>query len=192
MAIYEMYLLFIKMEPDKFIENLSSADGQLLIDIARESILETENHINIPEKLENRAGAFVTLTENTLLRGCIGYLKPVMPLEKAVKKAAWNAAYRDPRFEPMDKNELKDIAIEVTVIGELKKVKYEDIHLAEPGKFGIYIENGIYSGTLLPQVAIENHMTMDEFIIETCRKAGLGKDCYKNSTLYAYMAKIFH
>ena len=177
---------------DEFIENLSNADGKTLIDIARDAIQGNKNHLNVPERLEEKAGAFVTLTEGHNLRGCIGYLRPVMPLAQAVEKAAWNAAYRDPRFEPMNKNELKNIAIEVTVIGELKEVKYEDIHLAEPGKFGLYIENGIYSGTLLPQVAVENHMSMDEFIAETCRKAGMGKDCYKNSTLYAYVAKIFH
>ena len=177
---------------DEFINSLSDADGRILIGIARNTIHGDKNYLNVPEKLEEKAGAFVTLTENNNLRGCIGYLRPVMPLAKAVEKAAWNAAYRDPRFEPMNKNEFKYIEIEVTVIGELKEVKYEDIRLAEPGRFGLYIENGIYSGTLLPQVAVENNMDMDEFIAETCRKAGMGKDCYKNSTMYAYTAKIFH
>ncbi len=77
-----------------------------------------------------------------------------------MEKAAWNAAYRDPRFEPMNKNELENMAIVVTVIGELNKVEYEDIRSAGPGMYGIYIENGIYLGTLLPQVAIENNMAM--------------------------------
>ncbi len=171
---------------DEFIENLNDEDGKFLINIARNAITgENKQILNIPQKLESKAGAFVTLTENNDLRGCIGYLKPVMPLIKAVEKAAWNAAYRDPRFEPMHKEELKNISIEVTVIGELKKVELDEIRSAVPGTYGIYIENGIYSGTLLPQVAVENNMTMDEFIMETCRKAGMGKDCYKNSILCA-------
>lgn len=181
------------MLQDEFIENLNDADGKTLIDIARNAITGDDKPINnIPEKLENRAGAFVTLTENNRLRGCIGYLKPVMPLVKAVEKAAWNAAYRDLRFDPMNNDEINRISIEVTVIGELKEVEYKDIRLAVPGKYGVYIENGIYSGTLLPQVAVENNLTMDEFIMETCIKAGMKKDCYKNSSIYAYSAKIFH
>ena len=181
------------MLQDEFIENLNDADGKTLIAIARNAITGDDKRIeSIPKKLENRAGAFVTLTENSRLRGCIGYLKPVMPLVKAVQKAAWNAAYRDPRFDPMNKEDINRVSIEVTVIGELKEVKYEEIRSAVPGKYGIYIENGIYSGTLLPQVAIENNLTMDEFIIETCIKAGMGKDCYKNSSIYAYSAKIFN
>lgn len=180
------------MMQDEFIENLNDDDGRILINIAESAITGTENRMfDIPEKLENKAGAFVTLTENKSLRGCIGYLKPVMPLAKAVEKAAWNAAYRDPRFDPLDKNELEGISIEVTVIGELREVKYDEVRSATPGKYGIYIENGIYSGTLLPQVALENNMTMEEFIMETCMKAGLGKNCYKSSLIYAYRAKIF-
>jgi AmmeMemoRadiSam system protein A len=180
------------MIQDEFIENLNDEDGKILINIARSAITgDRKNRYDIPEKLENKAGSFVTLNENKTLRGCIGYLKPVMPLVKAVEKAAWNAAYRDPRFDPVDKDELDAISIEVTVIGQLNEVKYDEIRSAIPGKFGIYIENGIYSGTLLPQVAVENNMTMEEFIMETCMKAGLGKNCYKNSSIYAYRAKIF-
>ncbi|WMT52065.1 MAG: AmmeMemoRadiSam system protein A [Ferroplasma sp.] len=180
------------MMQDEFIESLNDEDGKILVNIAKSAITENEkDQCNIPEKLQNKAGAFVTLSENKSLRGCIGYLRPVMPLAKAVEKAAWNAAYRDPRFNPMGKDEIGRISIEVTVIGELKEVKYDEIRSATPGKYGIYIENGIYSGTLLPQVAIENSMSMEEFIMETCRKAGLGKNCYKNSSIYAYGAKIF-
>lgn len=177
---------------DIFIESLTEDDGKILINIARNSIMGRKTGMDkIPEKFYTKAGAFVTINENKSLRGCIGYLRPVMPLKSAVEKAAWNAAFRDPRFEPVGSEELNRLTIEVTVIGVLKDVKYEDIRTEKPGKYGLYMENGIYSGTLLPQVALDNKMDMEEFIMETCLKAGMGRDCYKYSKIYAYEAKIF-
>jgi AmmeMemoRadiSam system protein A len=177
---------------DRFIENLTENDGEILISIAKNAIMNlNKQQDKIPEKMDIKAGAFVTINENGSLRGCIGYLKPVMPLRLAVEKAAWNAAFRDPRFKPIEKEELSRITIEVTVLGELKKVQYEDIRAEAPGKYGLYIENGIYSGTLLPQVALDNNMDMEEFIQETCLKAGMAGDCYKNSTIYAYEGRVF-
>lgn len=177
---------------DEFMDNLTESDGQILIMIARNSINGNKKINKIPEKLKIRKGAFVTINENNSLRGCIGYLKPVMPLNIAVEKAAWNAAFRDPRFEPLSEEEYSGINIEVTVIGELIKTKYEELLKEKPGKYGIYLENGIYSGTLLPQVAIEYNMNMKEFIQETCVKAGMEKNCYKDSEIYAYEARIFN
>ncbi|WP_337860939.1 AmmeMemoRadiSam system protein A [Ferroplasma sp.] len=173
-------------------DQLTESDGKILINMARNSIngYKTTDQ-EIPEKLKTKRGAFVTINEHNSLRGCIGYLRPVMPLNVAVEKAAWNAAFRDPRFEPLKKGEYAEITVEVTVIGELLKAKYEELINEKPGKYGIYLENGIYSGTLLPQVALEYNMNMKEFIQETCKKAGMEKDCYKNSEIYAYEARVF-
>jgi len=178
---------------ENILENLTGNDGKILIRIARNSITGNKIKIdNFPEKLNNMAGAFVTIYENNSLRGCIGYLRPVMPLKLAVEKAAWNAAYRDPRFEPVTGNELNILKLEVTVIGTLVPVEYKDIIKEKPGKFGIYIESGHDSGTLLPEVALKNNLSAEEFIQETCLKAGLDKDCYKYSKIYAYKVKVFN
>ena len=65
--------------------------------------------------------------------------------------------------------------------------KIDDITL---GKHGLYIKNSIYSGILLPQVAVEYNLTKKEFLEETCLKAGLNRNCYINSELYVFEGKI--
>jgi AMMECR1 domain-containing protein len=84
------------------------------------------------------------------------------------------------------------LKLEVTVIGTLVPVEYNDIIKEKPGKFGIYIESGHDSGTLLPEVAIKNNLSAEEFIQKTCVKAGLDKNCYTYSKIYAYKVRVFN
>ena len=87
------------------------------------------------------------------------------------------AARRDNRFSPVEEHELEDILIEISALTPLRPIK--DVSEIEVGRHGIYIVKGFQRGVLLPQVAVEHHMTRDEFLDNTCLKAGLAQGCWK-------------
>ena len=139
----------------------------------------------IPENLKKPMGAFVTLKIDGNLRGCIGRFISEEPLYDVVKESAISSAFEDPRFNPLSKEEYKKTTMEITVLGPLKKIS--DIKEIVLGKHGIYIKKGPYSGTMLPQVAIENGWTVEEFLGFTARdKAGIGWNGWKDADLYIY------
>jgi len=143
------------------------------------------------ETLREQRGAFVTLNKHGSLRGCIGYIEGYKPLYEAVAEMAEAAAFRDPRFMPLTQDELKDIEIEISVLTPLKRIT--DINQIEVGKHGIYIKKGFYSGLLLPQVATEYGWDRITFLEQTCRKAGLPPDAWKekDTEIYIFSADIF-
>jgi len=179
---------------DEFLDSIDEKYGKILIKIAKNAIKSKFNmkidKIDIPEKFKKKCGAFVTINENNSLRGCIGFPYPVMELYKAVENSAIEAAFNDPRFMQLKINEINKIEIEITILGEMKKLDYKNIDEITIGKHGLYIKNSIYSGILLPQVATEYNFTKKEFLEETCLKAGLNKNCYENSELYVFEGKI--
>jgi len=144
---------------------------------------------NIPESFREKRGCFVTLTEEGELRGCIGYPEPVMPLVDALVGAAISAC-SDPRFPPLDETELKRIRIEVSVLTKPKPIKPADI---KTGRDGLVVRQGFYSGLLLPQVATEYAWSKDEFLRQTCIKAGLHPDAWKEkgTEILAFQAEVF-
>lgn len=147
--------------------------------------------VHIPEKLKEKGGAFVTIKKKGDLRGCIGYIRAVLPIWETVKEAAIQAALHDPRFDPVDKKEWKDIDIEISVLTPLKKI--EDVVEIEIGKHGLYIEKGHNSGLLLPQVALEYNWGRTTFLEHTCFKAGIPKNAWKSkdTNIYIFSADIF-
>jgi AmmeMemoRadiSam system protein A len=124
------------------------------------------------------------------LRGCIGQLTPDKPLLQQVKEMAAAAATRDPRFYPMKREDLDRFSIEISVLSPLKKISSpEEI---EVGKHGLYIEKNFYRGVLLPQVAVEYGWDRDTFLQQTCVKAGLDSDAWKDeAAIYIFSADIF-
>ncbi len=181
---------------DAYLSGLSPEDEKTLINIAKCAIFNRFklpcDEPQIPNKLKTRKGVFVTVNKGAELRGCIGYPMPVLPLHIAVKNAAVQAAFADPRFEPLKSSEVNKINIEVTILGDMKEISYYDINSIIIGKHGIYIESGIYSGILLPQVAVDYNMTPIEFLRQTCIKAGLEPECYRRpeTKVYIYEGKI--
>lgn len=145
----------------------------------------------IPERLKEKGGAFVTIKKKGDLRGCIGYIHAVLPVWESVKEAAIQAAFHDPRFHPVDRKEWKDIDIEISVLTPMKKIK--DTEEIEVGKHGLYIEKGYNSGLLLPQVATEYNWDRMTFLEQTCYKAGLSKDAWKSkdTLIYIFSADVF-
>jgi AmmeMemoRadiSam system protein B/AmmeMemoRadiSam system protein A len=164
-----------------------------LFEIAKNSIQSKLNNDNkfvvdeksIPENLKKPFGAFVTLKINGVLRGCIGRFISSEPLYNVVQESAISSAFEDPRFPPLTKNEYKNTDIEITVLGPLKKIK--NINEIVLGKHGIYIKKDNRAGTMLPQVAIENGWTVEEFLGFTSRdKAGIGWDGWKDAEIFIY------
>lgn len=168
-------------------------EKDLMFSIARNSIrtmLSEKKRITLdesrmPEALKNKYGAFVTLKINGNLRGCIGRFLSEDPLYEVIKQSALSSAFEDPRFSPLTKAEYEKTDVEITVLGPMKRIK--NINEIILGKHGIYIKKDFRAGTMLPQVAIENNWTVEEFLGYTSRdKAGIGWDGWKNAELYIY------
>jgi AmmeMemoRadiSam system protein A len=171
----------------------TSREKDLLISLARDnirSILFDKKPIDVkketlPGVFLKPYGAFVTLKINGSLRGCIGKFISSDPLYQVVIESSRSSAFEDPRFSPLTKEELPNTDIEITVLGPLKKINNPNEIVL--GKHGIYIKKDFRSGTMLPQVAVENHWNVEEFLGYTSRdKAGLGWDGWKNADLFIY------
>lgn len=176
--------------------NLSEADKKLLLQIARDSI---EAHLldkelpalkGAPASLCQARGAFVSLHRKGQLRGCIGFLEAVKPLGQAVREMAAAAAFHDPRFRPLGKNELADLEVEISVLSPMQLVK--NIDEIQVGTHGLYIVQGYCRGLLLPQVATEYNWDRLTFLGQTCCKAGLAPEAWKDPStkIYLFTAEI--
>jgi AmmeMemoRadiSam system protein A len=141
--------------------------------------------------LQEKRGAFVTLKKHHRLRGCIGHIEARKPLYKTVEEMAAAAAFNDPRFPAVRSDEYNDLSIEISVLSPLKRI--EDISEITVGIHGIYIVRGLNSGLLLPQVAIEYKWDRLNFLEETCYKAGLDTDAWKekDTKIYIFSADVF-
>lgn len=176
---------------------LTPEQRQKLLDLARKSIgahLEgksfVESNIDDPE-LEKHGAAFVTLTREGRLRGCIGYSEPLYPLHEAVSRCAVAAATQDYRFAPVTLEELPELRLSISALTPLTRL--EGIDLLEPGRHGLLIVGGGRRGLLLPQVAAERGWDRERFLGETCRKAGLADDAWKEEEveLFVFEAEVF-
>ena len=174
---------------------LSEADQQELIRLARQSLEESVRHhrlskIQEPQgMLRDQCGAFVTLHKAGRLRGCIGYIEAARPLYQTVRECALAAALHDPRFSPVTPDELDFLRLEISVLSPLTEIRPEQI---EVGRHGLLISRGFYRGLLLPQVAVEWKWDRERFLAETCLKAGLPQDAWKQgATLQAFTAQVF-
>lgn len=179
-------------------------DGKKAVMIARTVI---ESHVKkteppefeVPDIFRKKSGVFVTITTypGNQLRGCIGYPEPVMPLIDAIKDAAVSACSRDPRFPPVKREELKNLRIEVSLLTppELIKVKKprDLIASVDVGRHGLIIERGWRKGLLLPQVPVEWGWGSEEFLSQTCMKAGLLPDSWlqEGTNCYQFEAEVF-
>jgi hypothetical protein len=183
---------------------ISDEEGEFLVALARRSLetyIKEGTIIKVPDnvnpKLNEEMGAFVTLTRDGDLRGCIGYPEPVKPLAQAVIEVAISAATGDPRFPPVTAAELGSIQVEVSVLTrpELIEVQKPADYLdkIEVGHDGLIVERGIYRGLLLPQVPLEWNWDIEDFLANTCMKAGLSPDCWlqEGVKIYSFHSQIF-
>lgn len=146
----------------------------------------------LDEALRRPSGAFVSLhTGDGELRGCIGSIAPVAPLCEAVSSNAINAAFRDPRFRPLRKDELANVHIEISVMSPISLVG--DSSEIEVGRDGLIVTRGSRRGLLLPQVATEYGWDRETFLRQTCLKAGLPPDSWRepNCRIEKFSAEVF-
>jgi hypothetical protein len=175
---------------------LSDDDKQMLKKIAYESIKDSldgkvishPSHLTSP--LSSKCGAFVSLHKQGRLRGCIGHFGEDTPLHEIVAEMARAAAFEDPRFMPVTRDELNDLDSEISVLTPMRRIQSLDEF--ELHRHGIYIRKGYRSGTFLPQVADEVNWTKEEFVGHCSQdKAGLGWDGWRDAELYVYEAIVF-
>lgn len=179
---------------------LTSEEKWTLLRIAREAIaarLKGSNQPAVPAtkltpRLTEPLGAFVTITKDGDLRGCIGRFTSPDPLYKVVAEMALEAAFDDPRFPALTSSEFSSVHLEISVLGPMKKIN--DISEIKIGKHGIYLKKGYRSGTLLPQVAQERGWNVEQFVGYCARdKARIGWDGWKDkdTEIFVYEAYVF-
>lgn len=169
-----------------------------LLQIARRTIEEYVRTRNIPEvqesdpRLQEEEGAFVTIHRKGLLRGCIGHVIGDAPLYQTVRDMAIAAATQDPRFPPMQVEELADFEVEVSVLSKPRPAQSpEEIQM---GVHGVIVSRAGRQGLFLPQVATETGWSREEFLSQLCsQKAGLPKDAWKDpqTRLDIFTADVF-
>ncbi len=140
--------------------------------------------------LESR-GVFTTLYLGHQLRGCVGYALPIRPLFRAVGETARAAAFEDSRFWPVTPEEARNLTISLSVLSPLFPIAPQDV---EVGRHGLVISDGIRRGLLLPQVPVENGWDRETFLQQTCHKAGLPVDAWRNLAgieIQAFTAEVF-
>jgi AmmeMemoRadiSam system protein A len=174
----------------------ADADRRRLLQIARDAVsAHVRGEAAVAVTLEDhgtgrRCGAFVTVHIKGNLRGCIGRLDVDEPATITVARCAASACSADPRFRPVTEAELAFLGIEVSLLGALEQILGPDD--IDVGRHGVLVEWGRRRGLLLPQVATERRWDSFEFLAQTCRKAGLPRDGWKQGAqLWRFEAEVF-
>ncbi|MHC1785165.1 MAG: AmmeMemoRadiSam system protein A [Anaerolineaceae bacterium] len=184
--------------------SLSAQDRMILLKIAREAIDAAVNRRRLPvldmdrfsENLQAIGSAFVTLTENGKLRGCIGGLEASQPLVQDVQEHAAAAAVEDYRFPPVEPNEISRLHVEISRLSAPQRLEYQSPmelpNLLRPNIDGVIISDGRRRATFLPQVW-ENLPLCDEFLSHLCQKMGAAEHLWqtKNLDIWTYQVEAF-
>lgn len=182
---------------------LSKSDGEELVKLARKTVerfFNDKKPLIEKTKFSQKRGVFVSIHTHPDhdLRGCIGFPYPEV-LGEAVQKASLSAAFKDPRFPPLKKEEIKHVIFEVSVLTEpeIIRVKNPREYLKKIiiGEDGLIVERGFRKGLLLPQVPLQFKPVWDAetFLQHTCEKAGLFYGAWLDSgtKVYKFQAQIF-
>jgi AmmeMemoRadiSam system protein A len=175
---------------------LSEDDRRFLLELARRAIAEAVSLRRPVETIprggvfSDKRGVFVTLHVSGRLRGCIGVVEAFEPLGEAVVRCATGAALHDPRFPPVRADEIPRLRVEISLLSPLEPVLPENVEI---GRHGLLISQGGRRGVLLPQVAVEHELGRDEFLGETCRKAGLPAKAWEEqeTQILGFTCEIF-
>ena len=175
---------------------LSDTDRQSLLRLARSAIREAVSCGRILAEIpaagifSELRGVFVSIHVGKRLRGCLGVVEPEHPLGDSIVRCAIGAATRDPRFPPMRPDELDRFEIEISLLSAPRAIRPEEIQI---GTHGLLICRGTHRGLLLPQVAVNHQLSAEQFLAETCRKAELAPDTWRDpeATLFGFTSEIF-
>lgn len=182
--------------------SLNKEYRQRLLDLAKSSIqhgLQTGRPLKInledyPEELTELRATFVTLEINHQLRGCIGMLEAVRPLTEDIAENAFSAAFKDPRFPPLEARELDKLDIHLSILTPAEPLSFSSeqdlLSKMQPGIDGLILEEGPRRGTFLPSVW-ESLPEPKQFLRHLKQKAGLPPDYWSKSIrIYRYQAEI--
>jgi AmmeMemoRadiSam system protein A len=175
---------------------LSEADRRSLLELALRAIAEAVSlqkpAVSIPQNgvFAERRGVFVTIHARGRLRGCIGVVEPFEPLGESIARCAASAALQDPRFSPVRPEEIQDLRVEISLLSQPEPILPENIEI---GKHGLLISQGLKRGLLLPQVAAEHKLGCEQFLEETCRKAGLSAKAWQEpeTQILGFSCEVF-
>lgn len=175
---------------------LSDAQKQALLGVARAAVASqvTGAAFAAPDEfqLPPACGVFVTIKRRAELRGCLGTLQCRMGLAAEVARCAADAASEDPRFPPVAADELPELSVEISVLGPLERIDPHDEHAIVIGRHGLVAEQGHRRGLLLPQVATEWGWTPEQFLRQTCVKAGLPPEAWRaGASISRFEADVF-
>ncbi|BBD09809.1 AmmeMemoRadiSam system protein A [Desulfovibrio ferrophilus] len=183
---------------EQFQFSLTDEEKQALKDLVRLSIasrLFPQQGIASPvapnDKLKQPFGAFVTLHLDDNLRGCIGHVVGDAPLWDTIWEMAQAAAFQDPRFSPLQEQEFEQLELEISILSPLTQCT--DPALVEVGRHGLLINHAGRSGLLLPQVPVEWNWSREQFLAQTCHKAGLPPDTWRDpkASIFWFEAEVF-
>jgi len=175
---------------------LPECDRRALLDLARraiaQSVLLQQPFEDVPETgvFAEKRGAFVTLHVRGRLRGCIGIVEAYGPLGMIIAQCAAGAALHDPRFPPVRAEEVDQLQIEISLLSPPQPILVEQIEI---GKHGLLVVQSGRRGLLLPQVATEHRLTREQFLDETCRKAGLPPRAWQDAVteIHGFTCEVF-
>jgi AmmeMemoRadiSam system protein A len=175
---------------------LTESQKRALVDLARRAVTAQVGGTPAPGPLSiglpDASGAFVTIKRAGALRGCLGTLQCSRGLAVEVARCAADAATEDPRFPPVSSVELAEVSVEVSVLGPLEPIDPVDASAITIGRHGLVAEQGPRRGLLLPQVATERGWTAEQFLRQTCVKAGLAGDAWQHGArIYRFDAEVF-
>ena len=170
---------------------VSKVQGKALLQLARKAIEEALKHktANVPvavrkqKAFSQQPGVFVTILRNGELRGSVGYPQDTYLLIDGVIMAARDAAFKDPRFKAVKKNELRQLRIRIDVLSKFQLTRISGI---KPGKHGIFIEYGLFKALQLPEDARKYKWTAAETVQNALRKAGLAPELWNGRNLKIY------
>jgi AmmeMemoRadiSam system protein A len=144
--------------------------------------------------LTQPCGAFVTLHSEPAhrLRGCIGRMVSVLPLEDTVRAMAAAAAFEDPRFPPLRPGEPENCSIEISALSPMESCG--DPRGVTVGVHGVYLIYRGRAGVFLPQVPVEQGWGLDEYLENICYKAGLPSGSWEapGAQRFIFTAEVFH
>ena len=175
---------------------LTEEDRKVLLKLARQALeegvcggMEPEAPAELTPALLEPRGAFVTLRKQEELRGCIGHVETSAPLYKTVQECAVAAALSDPRFRPVTPDETPLLRMEISVLSTPAEISPDQIVI---GQHGLILSRGLRRGLLLPQGPVTWNWTREQFLEETCLKAGLPADAWKKGArIEAFTAEVF-
>jgi AmmeMemoRadiSam system protein A len=185
-------------------EKLNDDEGKYLLGLARKTIEQElsgrktsdQGEVLASPRFAERRGTFVTLTINKNLRGCIGHIIPQESLLDGIRENSINAAFKDPRFNPLSLKEWPSVKIEISILTDPAPLAYSDaddlLKKIRPDIDGVIIKKGFYQSTFLPQVW-EQLPDKKEFFTHLCLKAGMDGNEWRKGNLevYTYQVQAF-